>query len=83
MYYAHGPRRPIILPEPTPEPTQIQEEELYWEKDDVNPNNVIYDLENNETIIPATEDEITVTPLPPVNKMIIKNVSNRKFRNNR
>ncbi len=33
-------------------------EELYWEKDDSNPNLVIYDLENNKTIIPESEDEI-------------------------
>ena len=33
-------------------------EELYWEKDDSNPNLVIYDLENNKTIIPKSEDEI-------------------------
>jgi len=25
---------------------------------------VIYDLENNEVIIPTSEDEITVTPIP-------------------
>jgi hypothetical protein len=26
-------------------------EELYWEKDDANPNQVIYDLDNNKIII--------------------------------
>jgi hypothetical protein len=33
-------------------------EELYWEKDDINPNQIIYDLENNKKIIPNSEEEI-------------------------
>jgi len=34
-------------------------EPLYWEKDDINPNQVIYDLEKDVVIIPQSEDEIT------------------------
>jgi hypothetical protein len=37
---------------------------LYWEKDESNPNQVIYDLENDEMIIPNSEEDIVVTPLP-------------------
>jgi hypothetical protein len=33
-------------------------EELYWEKEDVNPNQIIYDLENNKIIIPNSEEEL-------------------------
>ncbi len=33
------------------------DDELYWEKDDTNPNQVIYDLENNKIIIPNSEDD--------------------------
>ena len=58
LYYEHGPKRPVILKKTTPTPTQTQEEELYWEKDDTNPNQIIYDLENNKVIIPKTEDDI-------------------------
>ena len=56
LLYKYGPKREI---NPTPpKPT----EELYWEKDDTNPNQIIYDLENDKIIIPNSEDEITVTP---------------------
>ncbi len=59
-------------------------EELYWEKDDVNPNQVIYDLENNETIIPSSEEEIQITPtINTENKFITRNVSGARYRNNR
>lgn len=34
-------------------------EPLYWEKDDTNPNQVIYDLEKDMVITPKSEDEIT------------------------
>lgn len=34
-------------------------EPLYWEKDDTNPNQVIYDLDKDVVIIPQSEDEIT------------------------
>lgn len=33
-------------------------EPLYWEKDDTNPNQVIYDLENNKVIILNSDDEV-------------------------
>jgi F0F1-type ATP synthase epsilon subunit len=45
--------------------------------DDVNPNQVIYDIENNEVIIPTSEEEITVIP-EPVKKVISRNVSSRR-----
>ncbi len=56
-----------------------KEETLYWESDDVNPNLVIYDLENNETLIPISEEEITTPPqTPQVEKVISRNVSSRR-----
>ena len=58
-----------------------EDQNLYWETDDTNPNQVIYDLENNETIIPTSEDEI-ILPLQPMEKLISRNVSSRR-RNNR
>ena len=54
-----------------------ESENLYWEADDVNPNQVIYDIENNEVIIPTSEEEITVIP-EPVKKVISRNVSSRR-----
>ena len=61
----------------TLELTNSKEETLYWESDDINPNQVIYDLENNQTIIPTSEEEITVPPAPVV-KLISRNVSSRR-----
>ena len=58
-----------------------EDQNLYWETDDINPNQVIYDLENNETIIPTSEEEI-ILPSPPMEKLISRNVSSRR-RNNR
>jgi hypothetical protein len=69
-----------ILPQEqiqTLELTDSKEETLYWESDDTNPNQVIYDLENNKTIIPTSEEEITVPPTPTV-KLISRNVSSRR-----
>ena len=54
-----------------------EDENLYWETDDTNPNQIIYDLENNQTIIPTSEEEITIPP-PPVEKLISRNVSSRR-----
>jgi len=68
------------VPTPTLESQDSKEEHenLYWEvADDVNPNQVIYDIENNEVIIPTSEDEITVIP-EPVKKVISRNVSSRR-----
>ncbi len=68
-----------IIPQ---EETQIselidsKEENLYWETEDVNPNLVIYDLENNKTIIPTSEEEIN-TPTQG-EKVISRNVSSRR-----
>ena len=42
----------------TSELIDSKDENLYWETDDTNPNQVIYDLENNQTIIPTSEEEI-------------------------
>ena len=67
---------------PLQEETQIselidsKEENLYWETEDVNPNLVIYDLENNKTIIPTSEEEIN-TPTQG-EKVISRNVSSRR-----
>jgi hypothetical protein len=58
--------------------SNVVTEDLYWESEDINPNIVIYDLENNQTIIPTSEEEITGTP----KKVISRNVSSRR-RNNR
>ena len=48
----------------------VEPEELYLEKEETFPNQVIYDLENNEVIIPTSEDEIISQP-----KSDIKNVN--------
>ena len=64
-----------------PQTLESQEfDNLYWEKDDVNPNQVLYDLENNQVIIP--DEEITINA--PLTDLGIKtkkeNVSNRRNR---
>jgi len=56
--------------------TDSKEETLYWETEDVNPNLVIYDLENNQTIIPTSEEEINTSPQGE--KVIYRNVSSRR-----
>lgn len=61
------------------------DDSLYWESDDTNPNQILYDLENNLVIIPEFEDELEVTPtnLPEVKKIVTRNVGNtqrRRFR---
>jgi hypothetical protein len=65
---------------PILESIDSKEENLYWETDDVNPNSVIYDLENNKTIIPTFEEEILPPSPPPlpVEKIISRNVSSRR-----
>lgn len=72
-----------ILPQQTQTLESVdfkQDENLYWETEDVNPNQIIYDLENNKTIIPTSEEEIILPP--PMEKLISRNVSSRR-RNNR
>jgi hypothetical protein len=55
--------------------------DLYWEQDELGPNQVIYDLENNQVIIPTSEDEVTTTPqIIRPKKMISRNVSNSQRR---
>ena len=77
----------ISITEDTPLPQQIlestdsKEDNIYWETEDTNPNMVIYDLENNQTIVPQSEEEIII-PTAPVAKVISRNVSSRR-RNNR
>ena len=74
----------IIEDTPTPTSESIDfKEDLYWEKEDVNPNQVIYDLENNKIIIPTSEEEITTLPAPISPKFVVKNVGNTRYRNNR
>ena len=65
---------------PILESIDSKEENLYWETDDVNPNSVIYDLENNKTIISTFEEEILPPSPPPlpVEKIISRNVSSRR-----
>ena len=58
------------------ESTDFKDDNLYWESDDTNPNQVIYDLENNKTIIPTSEEEINT--LPQGEKVISRNVSSRR-----
>lgn len=54
-----------VIEEEEPQGLKLQEslknssEPLYWEKDDTNPNQVIYDLEKDVVIIPKYEDKIT------------------------
>jgi hypothetical protein len=54
-----------VIEEEEPQDSKLQEspkdpnEPLYWEKDDTNPNQVIYDLEKDMVITPKSEDEIT------------------------
>jgi hypothetical protein len=70
------------LPLEVPQDLTNNEEPLYWEVDDVNPNQIIYDLENNQTIIPTSEDEIVVPePLEPEKLIISRNVNNTRRRN--
>ena len=54
--------------------------DLYWESDDINPNQIIYDLDNDKTIIPQSEEDVVVDPTPAPNgpKIIARNVSSRR-----
>ena len=52
-YYGHGPNKGKKVKQ--------YDEELYLEKDEINPNQVIYDLENNKVIIPNSDDEVNNT----------------------
>ena len=61
LYYKFKLKKPVIASSNPKPATEIKEDGLYWEKDDVNPNQIIYDLENNKTIIPNSEDDITDT----------------------
>ena len=65
-----------------PQDLNNNDEILYWEKDDVNPNQIIYDTDNDKTIIPNDED-YTLRPVVENPKFIIKDVSNTNYRNSR
>ena len=59
--------------------------QVFLETDDTNPNQVIYDLDNNETIIPSEEDFTTptLTEEPVFKKIVSRNVGStrrRRFR---
>ena len=72
------PSLDLAVPTPTLTP-----DDLYWEADDTNPNHIIYDLDNNEVIIPL-EEEITTTPTPTeqpiIKKIVSRNVGNTRRR---
>jgi len=53
--------------------------EIFLEEDDINPNQVVYDLDNDEMII-STYEDIMTTPLPSTKKVISRNVGNIKRR---
>jgi hypothetical protein len=66
---------PIISPD---------EDDLYLESDDVNPNQVFYDLDNNRVIIPENEEDdiIEEQSLNFVSKKTFsRNVRNSRRRN--
>jgi hypothetical protein len=71
-----------ILVEASTSESQDFKENLYWESDDINPNQIIYDLENNKVIIPTSEEEIitepTATPTPIINNILSRNVNPRR-----
>ena len=72
---------PPLLTQTSESVDSKEDQNLYWETDDINPNQIIYDLENNKTIVPISEEEIILQP-QPVEKLISRNVSSRR-RNNR
>lgn len=51
--------------------------ELYVDKDEENPNEVVYDLENNVVMVPNETEEV---PLSSTKKVISRNVGNIKRR---
>lgn len=51
--------------------------ELHVDKDEENPNEVVYDLENNVVIVPNETEEV---PLSSTKKVISRNVGNIKRR---
>jgi hypothetical protein len=55
-------------------------ENIYWESDDINPNQVIYNFENDQITIPTSEEEIIIepTPTPATNKILSRNVNPRR-----
>jgi len=71
-----------ILVEASTLESQDFKENLYWESDDINPNQIIYDLENNKVIIPTSEEEIitepTATITPIINNILSRNVNPRR-----
>lgn len=71
----------LVVPTPTLTP-----DSLYWEVDDINPNQIIYDLENDEVIIPNEDDFIPApapTEQPIIKKIVSRNVGNSRRRRSR
>ena len=65
--------------------TVLIDDSLYWESDDTNPNQILYDLNNNKVIVSVSENELEVTPTnaPEIKKIVSRNVGNtqrRRFR---
>jgi hypothetical protein len=71
--YTYGPGRPNI----------VEEEKIYWEKDDINPNYVNYDLEQN--VITNTEEEMSgsLKSNKIKNNIVSRNVNSRRRKFNR
>ena len=64
-----------------PQVLENDNNDLFWEQDESGPNQVIYDFENDQVIIPISEDDIT--PIIRPKKVISRNVSTsqrRRFR---
>jgi hypothetical protein len=55
------------------------EVEIFLEQDEINPNQVVYDLENDEVIVPF-DDDIMTTQQPSTKNIISRNVGNIKRR---
>ena len=53
--------------------------DLYWENDDINPNEVLYDLDNDQIIIP-NDDEPSSTPSLEDKRVVQRNVNNTSRR---
>ena len=66
------------LPLEDPQVLENDSNDLFWEQDESGPNQVIYDFENDQVIIPTSEDDITPTIRPK--KVISRNVSTSQRR---
>jgi hypothetical protein len=85
VFYKYGKLR-ITEEDVELTPTPTLTEDLYLEVDDVNPNQVIYDLENNTVIVPTEEEEMVTNvelqqPSTVEKRVISRNVNNTQRRN--